>query len=355
MANSNGSKPFQPDFPVVWLDDAELPPAQRPILKGLIDPGAFVLIYGPSGSGKSFFTVDMALSIATGQLWRGRRTDPCTVVYVAAEAGTSILKRFIAARDHKLGEEHEQVPLAILTKGPSLMGGTDAEKLYEQIAKLPTFSGLPIGLVIFDTLSRSMPGGDENKAEDMTKIVQVADTLREQFKCATLFVHHSGKDVLKGARGHSSLLAASDLVICIDNHVATVEKVRDGVAGERFPFRLNSVILGEDIDGDEITTCLIEEADQGKLGRNAGPTGKNQKIVYKNLKELMIEIGVQMPETSAIPNGVKAVKYADLKERCLPKFPGTEPFRVTARISEAVSSLQASGHVGVHGDFLWLA
>ena len=100
MASGNGSKPTIPDFPVVWVDDAELPQAQRPLLKGLIDPGAFVLIYGPSGSGKSFFTADIALCIATGTLWRGRRTQPGTVVYVAAEAGTSILKRFIAARDH---------------------------------------------------------------------------------------------------------------------------------------------------------------------------------------------------------------------------------------------------------------
>ena len=351
------TKPQQPppDFPVVWVDDAELPKAQPAILKGLIDPGAFVIVYGPSGSGKSFFTADIAQNVATGTQWRGRRTHSCLVVYVAAEAGTSILKRFIAWRDNQLGEARPKVPLAILTRGPNLIGDVDREKLIFQLKNLIAQSGLPLGLVIFDTLSRSMHGGDENKAEDMTRVIAAADAIRDDFGAATLFVHHTGKDQTNGPRGHSALFAAADLVILVDNHCGTVQKVRDGVAGERFPFRLEPVTLGEDYEGDPITTCLIQESDQGQQAQRKPPTAKNQKIVFIQIQTLVEERGQLMPGTSAIPQGVKAISFEALVERCATKMPGLPLFRVRAKVSDAVSSLQATGHLGVQNDLVWLS
>lgn len=346
--------PDKPSFPVIWLNDAELPDTAPPILKGLIDPGGFILIYGESGSGKSFFTADIALAVASGLDWRGRRTTQSTVVYVAAEAGTSILKRFVAARDHRLGEEHEHIPLAILTRGPNLIGGTGAADLLHQFKEIALVGSFPIGLVIFDTLSRSMHGGDENSAQDMTLVISAAEQIRDEYGAATIFVHHSGKDLTKGARGHSSLLAAADLVIAIGNSEGTVEKVRDGVAGEKFPFKLNPIVLKEDSDGDPVSTCLIEAVEFGKVSKRSLPSGKNQKIVLKEAKTLMIEIGVEMPETSVVPKGVKAIRFADLQERCSTKFPGLESRRINARITEAVASLQSTGHLGVQGDLLWI-
>lgn len=191
-----GATERQPDksFPVTWVSDAVLTLDSRPVLKGLIEQGAFVVIYGPSGSGKSFFTADIAQHIATGAAWRGRKSQKALVVYVASEAGSSILKRFVGWRDKRLGETAERIPLAIITRGPNLLRIADQEKLCEQLAALQQEAGLPIGLVVFDTLSRSMPGGDENSAEDMTMAVNAADYLREKFNVATAYVHHSGKD-----------------------------------------------------------------------------------------------------------------------------------------------------------------
>jgi RecA-family ATPase len=72
--------PKQTRFPRVWLDDVAIDLTNADYIKHLISPGAFVLTYGPSGHGKTFFTMDMCAHIATGQEWRGKRVRPCLVV-----------------------------------------------------------------------------------------------------------------------------------------------------------------------------------------------------------------------------------------------------------------------------------
>jgi KaiC/GvpD/RAD55 family RecA-like ATPase len=317
---SSNVKPFralakvEAAFPVTWVSDAVLKLDAHPVLKGLIEAGSFVVVYGPSGSGKSFFTADMAQHIATGAPWRGRKVHKGLVVYVASEAGASILKRFVAWRDNRLGEAAGRVPLAVLTRGPNLLADVEVEKLAEQLTALQQECGLPLLLVIFDTLSRSIPGGDENKAEDMTMAVKAADALRDRFGCATAYVHHSGKDPDKGARGHSALFAAADLVLRVMDGAATVEKVRDGVAGERFGFVLEPVALGTDADGDEVYTCLLNAS-----GEPVAPPAPKIRgigaVALQALREAMEASGEKMPATSTIPAGARGVLLDAWRER----------------------------------------
>ena len=323
-------------------------------MKGLIEPGAFCLIYGPPGSGKSFFTMDIAEAVATGGLWRGRKTQQGLVVYVAAEAGASILRRFIAWRDARLGEAHGAVPLAILTKGPNLLASLQVEDFIEQLIDLEIKAEKPLVMVVFDTLSRSMHGGDENKAEDMTMVVAVADRLREKFRAATIYVHHTGKEVTRGARGHSSLLGAADTALLVNDHKAVMEKVRDGISGDEFPFHLEPVTLGHDIDGEMVTTCLLTASDFSARKPRSQPTGKNQLLVYLPLKEMILDEAVSLPETSAIPAGTKGVSINELAERVLPKFGGMKEWRARQRITEALIGLQAVGFIGIWNDWVWL-
>lgn len=341
-------------YPTVWLSEAELRLDAQPLLKGLIEPGAFCVVYGPPGSGKSFFTADIAQHIATGAPWRGRKVKQSLVVYIASEAGGSIVKRFVAWRDNRLGEASAIVPLAILTRGPNLLNLSEHEKLVEQLEILQTEAGLQLGLVIFDTLSRSIPGGDENSAEDITAAVSAADYIRDKLKAATIFVHHCGKDPAKGMRGHSALHAAADLVLLVEDCTATVEKVRDGVAGERFAFQLEPVEIGTDADGEAVVTCLLNHDSTARAAKRADPGGRNQKLILTAMRGLVADAGEPMPGTSAIPKGAKAVLFPALLTRVAPKFPDTPEWRVRQRLSDALMSLQASGHVGVHNEYLWL-
>jgi KaiC/GvpD/RAD55 family RecA-like ATPase len=304
------------EFPVVWLADAQLPPGSPAIVKGLIEQKTLAVIYGESGSGKTFFSIDLVFHIVQGIPWRSRKVKPVLVAYVAAEAGTSILKRFLAVRDNKLGDVAEPGPLAILTRGPNLLDDLDVAALLEQLKALSAQAGLSLGVVVFDTLSRSIPGGDENLSADMTRLVHVADRIREELGAATVLVHHTGKDRAKGPRGHSALFSAADTVVCVADGVATVEKLRDGVAGQQFPFKLEVVNLGTDTDGDAVTTCLVDHTAEATPPprRDDRLTGV-AKVALQALQELLSEAGEPMAGSSTIPRGVRAVKIDGWRSR----------------------------------------
>jgi len=305
-------------FPVVWFSRAQLPKAQPWIIKGFIAPGDIIADYGPTGSGKTFLAADLAFHIAAGIPWRGLPVRRSFVVYIACEAGTAIIKRFIALREKRLGDAHEgTVPLAILTRGPNLLNISEVEVLIEQLRTLSVEAGFPLGVVVIDTLSRAIPGGDENSSEDMTRVIAVADRIRNELHSATMLIHHSGKDNAKGARGHSSLSAAADIVLHIDNGVATVEKIRDGVAGAQFAFRLDPLELGHDKDGDAITTCTVEhllEPQQAARPRPDRLPGA-ARTALQALQEALDEHGERLPETSSIPPGVTGIRIEHWRAR----------------------------------------
>ena len=295
-------------FPYIWFDHiAEYVPADY-LIKGLIDRNSCCVVYGPAGSGKTFFGIDVCCHVATGQPWRDRRVRAGLVVYIAAEAGSSILRRFTAWRDSYLGDAYEDaVPLSVMTKGISLLDPESVAALLGELKQIAEEAGLPLALVVFDTLSRSIPGGDENSPRDMTSAIFAADQIRDQLGAATMFIHHSGKDSSKGARGHSALFAAADTVIAIDDHVATVEKSRDGETGADFGFKLDVIDMGQDADGDPITTCVIVPTDAApKKQRKKSLPGAAQ-VALKALGEAIADHGERMPETSTIPVGVEAV------------------------------------------------
>jgi len=298
-----------PRFPRVWLDDVAVDLKSAYTIKTVIGPKEFIVIYGPSGDGKTFFVLDMSACVATGKNWRGRRVRQGLVIYIAAEAGVSILRRFYAWRERHVGEAREaRIRLAIVTKSANLLSMVDLDALLDELRAIATEAGMPLALVVFDTLSRSMPGGDENKSEDMTRVIKAADAIRDELGASVVLVHHSGKDATKGARGHSSLFAAADTVISVVERVATVEKVRDGVAGERFPFALDVVDLGADADGDPVTTCVVRHLDEAEPGRRPiRALSGVAKVAMQALSEAVADQGVSMPGTSTIPSGVRAV------------------------------------------------
>lgn len=287
-----------------WFDDVEPVLGGAYMVKGLLDVAVMAVIYGPSNSGKTFWTIDLAYHIAIGAPWRGRRVIQASVLYLAAEGGRGVINRVAA-----LKQAHGvlDVPLAVKRAGLDLLHDqADLQHIVDLSAEVKARLPDAPHLIVIDTLSRVMAGGDENSAADMTALIRNIDAIRAATGATTLLVHHTGKDAARGARGHSSLRAATDTEIEIANEdgarAAIVTKQRDHNGGETFAFDLKSVSLGHDQDGDEVTSCVVEPVDsddfKAAIAQKKG-LGGNQKILADTFDQMVGE-GMARPN----PGGV---------------------------------------------------
>jgi AAA domain-containing protein/bifunctional DNA primase/polymerase-like protein/primase-like protein len=223
-------------------------------VKGVLPRAELAVLYGPSGSGKSFLAFDMVAAIATGAQWHGRRTARGRVVYVVAEGATGFLNRLKAYTKTRSG----CFPgIRIIADAPNLLGETDYLSLASEI---DATGGADV--IVIDTLAVCSPGADENAAKDMGRVIEHCKQLHKTTGATVLLIHHSGKDESKGARGWSGLRAAADTEIEVsrnaDHRTAAVTKMKDGEDGAEFAFKLVPVDIGVDADGDPVTSCVVE-------------------------------------------------------------------------------------------------
>ena len=243
-------------FKVETLDQFADQPPQPWIIKGVLPQAGLAVVYGESGSGKSFFTLDMGASIARGVLWQGKKVRQGKVVYVVAEGAGGFrnrVKAYCAQHRVKMGD----IPFGVINDAPNLVERSDAVAL----AKSIIHSG-GASVIVVDTLAQTTPGANENSGEDMGKVLDHCRQIHRVTGALVLLVHHSGKDAAKGARGWSGLRAAADVEIEITRgdpiRTARISKQKDGEDGLHWNFTLETVPVGMDEDDDVITSCVID-------------------------------------------------------------------------------------------------
>lgn len=265
------------------------------LIKTVLPKGELGVLFGASGSGKTFVALDLAFSIARGVAWRERRTTKGRVVVIAAEGGNGLGKRAEAyARFHGF-DLHDVVDLQVITASPNFL---DSDDISEVIAEIKNLG--PVDLVVIDTLAQVTPGANENTSEDMGRALANIKLLHDATGAMNLVVHHAGKDLSKGSRGWSGLKAAADVQIEVLRHEngereIIIEKMKDGEDGLRWGFKLEIVELGIDIDGDTITSCVAVEAElsapKEDLGDRKGT--KRRGRMENHVLEVMTMFGEQ--------------------------------------------------------------
>lgn len=313
-----------------WFEDIEPALTDTYLVKNLIAADTLSAVYGPSNSGKTFFVMDLLFHIAAGKEWRGRRVRQAAVLYLAAEGGQGIKNRIAALKKHT---GVKALPLALRRAGLDLLQDeADIRTVCELAQEVRGKSGLDHLVIAVDTLSRAMAGGDENSAQDMTALIRNIDAIRETINAHIILVHHTGKDTARGARGHSSLRAALDTEIELqadgEYRCAFVSKQRDYQGGEEFPFQLQSVLLGMDQDGDDVTSCVVAEAEEDPTRTARKGLGGNQKIIAETFDQMLAE-GFGKPNPGGVgfpdPGRFWTVSMENLREHATGKFSGSNP------------------------------
>lgn len=222
-------------------------------VKGILPQQGLATIFGPPSSGKSFLAIDLAAAIALGNDWFGFRVKQSPVYYIALEGEGGIRKRVLAweqANECKLPDN-----LFFIFGQFDITDALHVKQLASVIKRGST--------VFIDTLSRAAGGKDENSPEGMGAILAGSKQLQTFTDCLQVFVHHTGKDVTKGMRGHSALHGAVDAAIEVirddsDQRSWLLEKSKDDADGKGFQFTLDIQQLGVDEDGDPVTSCAIQ-------------------------------------------------------------------------------------------------
>jgi hypothetical protein len=229
----------------------------EPLIKGFLDCAAMSVLYGESNTGKTFVALDVCAHIGTGKPWHGRKTTHGLVVYIAAEGSRGVYKRIDAwCRKHSV--DPKQLKLALVPCPIDLRSDTGSLKpLIELIRKAEADYGEPVVMVVVDTLSRALAGGDENSSVDMGAFVKNCDRLRFAVKAHLLVIHHSGKNKAAGARGWSGVRGAVDTEIEIADRTIEVTKQRDLEPIDKVRFKLESLTLYKDADGDAVTSATV--------------------------------------------------------------------------------------------------
>lgn len=276
-----------PTLPLVWYSDIVPQLDARDFVQGVLMEQSAAVVYGQSNSGKTFWTTDLALHIAAGRPWCGRRVDQGGVVYCVLEGGIGFQNR-VSAWKEETGLGGYDLPFVSIPAALNLLSPDgDTERLIAAIAWATQRMTSPLKLIVIDTLARALAGGNENAPDDMGALVVNMDLIREKTGAAVLFVHHSGKDQARGARGHSSLQAAIDTEIeVVDTETggirtATVAKQRELTKGDVFEFSLRVVELGSNKHKEPVTTCVVEPCVEAAGVRRHTPSGVS---ALRNLK-----------------------------------------------------------------------
>jgi RecA-family ATPase len=179
------------------------------LIKKLIPRTGLTVIWGAPKSGKSFLAFHLAMHVAPGCDYRGRRVQQGPVVYCAFEGQGGIPARKEAFRLRYLTEHAEKVPFYLQDLTLDLVNQRG-----ELIAEIQAMLGkTPPVLVELDTLNRSLRGS-ENSDQDMGAYINAADAIRETFECAVVIVHHCGVAGDR-PRGHTSLTGAVDAQLAV--------------------------------------------------------------------------------------------------------------------------------------------
>jgi AAA domain len=335
-------------FTIKRFEDIKPSTAPNYLVRGLLPREGLATIWGPPKSGKSFVAFDIAMHIALGRNYRGRKVRQGTVVYLALEGGAGFSSRVEAWRQRHLANYSERVPFHLIDVPLDLIAehGALIAAIREQVEDAPA-------AVFVDTLNRALVG-DENSPVDMAKLIKACGALELAFGCLVPMIHHCGV-VGTRPRGHTSLAGANNAQINVskDEHglvTVTAEHAKDMACGTPFACRLESVKIGHDDNDDPMTSCVVMPAE----AKEQGPKLSAAPKLTLDLLQALVATDSKPPAPSDnIPAKARPVSAITWRERFYDAYP-TRPDAKQKAFVRAQLKLINLKLVEVWSTYAWL-
>ena len=190
---------------------------------GAIPQTGLTVLFGPSGTGKTWAAVDMSLSAATGREWGGLYQCLRTrTLYLSTEAPAVTDRRVRDWVEHygfDLGNlmaegwlHFSAGQLARRQAHESQSMQLDLDSPEAVAAVVGYVEANEIGLVVLDTLSTARTGEEDDNTETNRMLREIKPLWQGR---ALLLVHHPTKGDPRNMRGAGSIFNAADQVLLI--------------------------------------------------------------------------------------------------------------------------------------------
>jgi len=235
-------------FEFLDINAMRLLPKPVYLIEGIAIEEALGFVFGPPGCGKSFLTIGMALSIAAfvGQWFGHNLKKGGPVIYISSE-GTGDMVNRIDAWEKEVGVKVADLPFYLIRQSINFMLASDVDKLVKTVAAITKLTGQSPVAIFVDTVSRVLPGADENLQKDMTLFIMACDILRTTFHATVIGVHHTSR--AGNMRGSTVFDGAGDFLLGIERGegetIGTIhaKKIKSAKDGWDLPFELKTVVV----------------------------------------------------------------------------------------------------------------
>jgi RecA-family ATPase len=191
----NAAYALQPQAPPDW------------IVNNLISTSSVSIVFGESGSKKTYAMLSLGVCVALGKKWLNFDTKQSRVLFVDEEMGEYwVCQRLGRAIRGELGREN--IPFDFISLGGFKLDNRKSEEILEAEIKR-----LGSQLVIIDSLSEVMDG-DENSKQETLPVFNATRRISASTGAAMVLVHHPNK--MGMYRGSSAIKQAVDLMIKVE-------------------------------------------------------------------------------------------------------------------------------------------
>lgn len=379
--------PFEPTMGLrMWVDqDAGAGRQYEFSIQGLIPERQVVMVIGESGTGKSFLTFSMMMSLARGTDFFGRRVHrQMGVILCAYEAAAGAGARMRVYRSYH-GLDLEPLPFAALEHPIAIWpNDPNGAQLIAEIQGIggSCFGPIPLGAIVVDTYNAATTGASEIDSEVVSRIRSYFNKLVAETGATLIIVGHT--NAAGKHRGNEQLPNNVDTIIkvsmktvIVDRQVIQIKddqgrevrtmkvvKQREGRAGGEYDFVLAEVPDGtKDQYGENRTSCVVVPL-EGRSPAKAAPGARKgpkltaeRKVILDALSEAVEEYGEPTPSMLKLPRSiVRVVNAKRWKEVYLRKAPddSASDNTINKRLRDASNQFQELKLIGRINPFVWI-